>query len=431
VIGNGEEDSMESGRFEKLPKSELAAFREDLAREAKLKGLGLTVTVMDRGDGTVDVEWRVGPTSVAPSVNPDIPAKPPVPALNVPGAVPAGGPGRFVSARRTGVKIVTYVDEDAREVVREGGSRSWRNNNPGNIRKGDFVITAGAIGDDGSFGIFADLKSGLAAITALLQTASYRDLTLEGAIFRYAPPSENDTGAYVDFVESKSGVSRGEVMRQLAPERLAAVAEAIRKMEGWVEGIERADQPASLLAASPGVAPSGITSAAAASGEWMQIAEEQAGLPERERSEWPDPGENPRILNYFRVAAPWFEPGDGDETDWCAAFVNFCLLGSGHIGTNHPGARSFFWNKKGQFVPIAAPVRGCIAVQRHAPFDDPKWETGAGHVGFVTSSTATHVTLLGGNQSKTVKVQSFPLVTTNASGKVVSRFVSFMMPVMN
>jgi uncharacterized protein (TIGR02594 family) len=163
----------------------------------------------------------------------------------------------------------------------------------------------------------------------------------------------------------------------------------------------------------------------------MAFAEREAALPERERSAWPDPGENPRILEYFRVAAAWFEAGEGDETDWCAAFVNWCLVQSGHAGTDHPGARSFFWNRMGQFVRLPAPVKGSVAVmRRNPPSVEDDWPSGPGHVGFVVGATATHVTLLGGNQSQTVRLQTFPLEQRDGSGRVTARFVAFMMPVM-
>ena len=47
-----------------------------------------------------------------------------------------------------------YLDAKGHETLRSGGSRSWRNNNPGNIRRGDFAINVGAIGDDGAFAFF-------------------------------------------------------------------------------------------------------------------------------------------------------------------------------------------------------------------------------------------------------------------------------------
>lgn len=420
--------------------SELSSIRGPFASDEQFNFFKTSIEDADtrvRVERATDAEGRIfarivkkiEANSASPSVNPEMPSSPPAPALDKSGAIPAGAPGTFVSARRTGPTSVLYIDAEGREVLREGGSRAWRNFNPGNIKKGDFAILAGAIGDDGTFGIFPDLKTGLAAITALLVTKSFRDLTLEAAVFRYAPPSENESHAYVAFVEEKSGVGRADVIGKLPAGRLLAIAEAIKTIEGWKAGAERVNAPASPSTTGASGSPSGISSAGAASGEWMEIALGEAALPEKERSEWPDPGENPRILSYFHVAAPWFEDSGGDETDWCAAFVNFCLIRSGHMGTNHPGARSFFWNKKGHFVALPGPVKGCIAVQRHAPLDDATWQTGAGHVGFVTSFTDKTVTLLGGNQGKTVKVATFPLVTMNSTGSVTSRFVAFMMPV--
>lgn len=367
------------------------------------------------------------PAGPPPSVHPDIPPQPPVPSLDRPEPPPPGAPGRFVAARRTLPRTVAYVDAQGREVLREGGSRSWRNNNPGNIRKGSFTENAGAIGDDGAFAIFPDEESGFAAIVALLRAPSYASLSLHDAIFRYAPPAENQSDRYLAFVMQHSGVGRDEVLRDIGAAALKRVARAIREMEGWTPGAERANAPASVV--TPG---GGVSGAAAAAQEWMAVAEREAALPERERSAWPDPGENPRILEYFRVAAAWFEPGEGDETDWCAAFVNWCLIQSGHVGTDHPGARSFVWNRKGQFLRLPGPAKGAIGViRRHPPAVDDAWESGPGHVGFVASFTATQVTLLGGNQSRTVRRQTYPMEERDAQGRVIARFVAFLMPVMN
>lgn len=367
------------------------------------------------------------PPATPPTVNPDIPPTPPVPALDRPEPPPPGPPGRFVAARRTLPQTVLYVDEEGREVLREGGSRSWRNNNPGNIRRGSFAESAGAIGDDGAFAIFPDEESGLGAIVTLLRSASYARLSLRDAIFRYAPPAENDSGRYVAFVTQHSGVGAHEVLREVGAAALKRIARAIRDMEGWKPGAERANAPASVVTPA-----GGVSGAAAAAQEWMAVAEREAELPEHARSAWPDPGENPRILEYFRIAAAWFEPGEGDETDWCAAFVNWCLIQSGHVGTDHPGARSFAWNRKGQFLRLPGPARGAIGViRRDPPAVEDGWESGPGHVGFVTAFTPTHVTLLGGNQSRTVRRQTYPMEERDAAGRVRARFVAFLMPVMN
>ena len=339
----------------------------------------------------------------------------------------------FVRARKHAHKAVVYIDGQGYELIRQGGSRSWRNNNPGNIRKGIFANVNDAIGDDNAFAIFPSERVGFSAIVSLFRTRVYRKLSLADAIYRYAPPSENNSSAYLDFVVSETEIGANTILGTLKVSDLRRLARAIRKMEGWQVGDEHPNLPASGIMVAD--ATGGISSAIAAAHEWMSIAEREAALPERERSEWADPGENPRITEYFRASGSWCDsqgplPVD-DEINWCAAFVNYCLVESGYIGTAHPGARSFFWNEKRQFVSVDGPVRGCIGVYRYAPFDDHAWVHGRGHVGFVSSFSATHVTLLGGNQRDTVCHQEYSREKKDSDDKTVAKFVAFMIPVMN
>lgn len=370
------------------------------------------------------------PTRPAPV---PVPPEPPAPGLNNPGPITPGKPGVFVSARRIAPQTILYVDDQGHDLIRQGGSRSWRNFNPGNIRAGSFAQSQGSIGDDGAFAIFPDERAGTEAIVSLLQTVSYVNLTLQQAIFRYAPPSENDSQKYLDFVVNKTGIQPGTVLSTLGKSALRQIASTFKVFEGWSPGTERPNLPTSGGNPKGGIAKAGSgvsSSAGAADADWMEVARREAALPENERSEWPT-GANPRIMTYFRVAAPWFEPVGGDEVDWCAAFVNYCLVTSGHVGTDHPGARSFYWNRKRQFVALETPVVGSIAVRRYPPFSDPSWVSGPGHVGFVVSFTSTSVTLLGGNQSNTVKTSTFPLVQKAANGSITAKFVTFQMPVIS
>ncbi|WP_431322459.1 conjugal transfer protein [Rhizobium sp. YTU87027] len=351
-----------------IVKTSLAGVLAALA-QAKMK-IG---SIVDAG-GTYTVTYDLAlSSSDGVSLSETLPSTPPVANMDSPAPPPAGAHGPFVHARAIAPKTILYTDADGRDEIREGGSRSWRNCNPGNIRKGDFSINCGAIGDDGSFAIFPEEDTGKAAIIALLRTATYIKLTLKQAIFRYAPPSENNTEAYAQFIHSKTGIALNALLSNLKMEDFRKIAKFIQIVEGWKPGIVRLNAPpAPLMAASIGVA----SSAASATQDWMAIARREAALPAHERSQWPDPGENPRIPNYFKVCAPWFEVAGGGEVDWCAAFVNYCLVSSGHMGTDHPGARSFFWNKKNQFLVLKEPKPGAIAVRRYAPFTDPNWPDG-------------------------------------------------------
>ncbi|AWN51130.1 conjugal transfer protein [Methylobacterium sp. 17Sr1-1] len=265
---------------------------------------------------------------------------------------------------------------------------------------------------------------------SLLRAPSYRNLSLTEAINRYAPPSENHTAHYVDFVAKRTGIDTKTVLSSLTDADLSNVAKSIQKIEGWTPGKQySADKPrASISARAAGPA----SSAAPAATDWMRVALREESLPPIERSEWADPGENPRILNYIRVAAPWFDPmkDGGDEVHWCASFVNYCLERAGYRGTGHPGARSFFWNKDRHFIELEKPQYGCIGVFRDAPFADAAWKNGNGHVGFITRWTDTEVELLGGNQSNTVKREWY--AKTSAKSTTVKRkLVAYLMPAMN
>lgn len=337
----------------------------------------------------------------------------------------------FIKARASAPKTVIYTDDHGAETVREGGSRAWRNFNPGNIQKGSFAEANGSIGGDTRFALFPSEAVGLDAVVALLQSPSYSSLTLEKAINRYAPPSENNTAGYVKFVSDRTGIARSAVLSTLKAAELRAIAKAIQFIEGWTAGKEYPNNSmVALSGVSPLIVP--VSSAAVAAEDWMAVARDEAARPEKDRTEWPDPGENPRILRYFERATPGFDEWKtkGDEVDWCAAFVNYCLESAGYRGTGHPGARSIYWNANQQFIPLQQPQYGAIAVFRDKPFTDPKWKTGTGHVAFVVNWNADEVEVLGGNQSNTVRVQTFPKV--KKSGNIVTRkVVAYMMPVMN
>jgi len=143
---------------------------------------------------------------------------------------------KYIKAMAGANNSVVYEIDDGRSYLWSGGTRAWRNNNPGNIRGGDFANRRGAIGTAGGFAIFPNYETGFTALIALLCTSTYQQLTMEQAINRYAPPIENNTGAYVTAVEKQIGVSRTTPMSQLSENNLRDFAKAIEKHEGYKEG---------------------------------------------------------------------------------------------------------------------------------------------------------------------------------------------------
>lgn len=120
---------------------------------------------------------------------------------------------------------------------RTGGSRSWRNRNPGNLKYGDFARSMGAVGQDaGGFAIFPSEEAGAQAQEALLFGPRYRDLSINEAIRKYAPAGENDPGRYASIVSNAVGVDGATRLADLSAEQRATMLAAMRQHEGWKPG---------------------------------------------------------------------------------------------------------------------------------------------------------------------------------------------------
>jgi hypothetical protein len=154
-----------------------------------------------------------------------------------------------------GFTVVRYSDG---RVERRTGARNWRNNNPGNIEFGDFSRRFGAIGTDGRFAIFPSYQAGKAAKEALIfEGRNYRDLNIGQAITRYAPPSENNTAAYINSVVQATGATPSTPMQSLTSAQRTSMLNAMERVEGFRVGrVEVLQQPSTATAAAIPTAPS-------------------------------------------------------------------------------------------------------------------------------------------------------------------------------
>lgn len=92
--------------------------------------------------------------------------------------------------------------------------RGIRNNNPLNIRRnGDHFQGEVVPGSDREFKQFTTMAYGYRAAFVVLGTylAQGRN-TIEKIIRAWAPPTENNTEAYINTVEKRSGVGRTKVL---------------------------------------------------------------------------------------------------------------------------------------------------------------------------------------------------------------------------
>ncbi|WP_319780799.1 structural protein [Maridesulfovibrio sp.] len=86
--------------------------------------------------------------------------------------------------------------------------RGIRNNNPGNIRHGAKWDGFAEVQADHAFCTFISPEYGIRAMGKILLTyqRKYGIDTVAGIIGRWAPPNENDTGAYAAYVAKRIGV---------------------------------------------------------------------------------------------------------------------------------------------------------------------------------------------------------------------------------
>lgn len=86
--------------------------------------------------------------------------------------------------------------------MKEVITRGMRNNNPANIRKGSRWKGLKRVLTDPNFCEFTDLEYGIRAFLILCRTyrKAYRICYVPEFINRFAPNSENDTSAYIQYV---------------------------------------------------------------------------------------------------------------------------------------------------------------------------------------------------------------------------------------
>ena len=146
----------------------------------------------------------------------------------------SAGVTKVISAGHGQPTVVEYSDG---RIEKRSGDRAWRNNNPGNIEYGDFAKSMGAIGSDGRFAIFPTPEMGRDAKNNLLfESHKYKGLSIEKAMESYAPPSENDTNAYIKRITDALGLPKNTNLSNLTLDQRKIFLDAIQKMEGRSTG---------------------------------------------------------------------------------------------------------------------------------------------------------------------------------------------------
>lgn len=112
--------------------------------------------------------------------------------------------------------------------------------------------------------------------------------------------------------------------------------------------------------------------------------------------EIPGPQHNPRIVEYLNSTDLALKyPSLPDETDWCAAFVNWCIEKAGIASANSALVNP--WTKWGK--QSSPPERGAVTTFL--------WDDGWAHVSFYLGDIGNYVVCLGGNQSDSVWISVY------------------------
>ena len=225
--------------------------------------------------------------------------------------------------------------------------------------------------------LYISHRLGLRAALAVLSTD--RAMPIDRALVPAFQGQENAAGAVRVLVDThKDLLKEGDSPRTVEQ----VLASATARLD---EGLRQAARIVAKLPEDEQFAP---RFAGEESAPWMTIAQQElrSGVTEDKR-----PGQsNPRITEYHATTTGGRK---SDDTAWCAAFVSFCMKNSGNefvASQNLGSALAADWLKWGK--PITEPTWGAVCVL------DPLDDVSSGHVGFLTASDETHVTLLAGNQ---------------------------------
>ncbi|MDR1761093.1 MAG: structural protein P5 [Bacteroidales bacterium] len=113
--------------------------------------------------------------------------------------------------------------------------RGHRNNNPLNIRHSKDVFQGETKGADKSFKTFSTMPYGYRAAFVTLGTYLSRGWnTIEKIISHWAPPTENDTQAYIATVVKYSGVAADEVLTATCGGKYILIVSAMSFVENGI-----------------------------------------------------------------------------------------------------------------------------------------------------------------------------------------------------
>ena len=141
----------------------------------------------------------------------------------------------YIFAEGDNKNNVIYTDRDGKRYCFSGGTRTWRNHNPGNLISGKVSKRNNSIGKAGGFAVFPSYEFGHNALVDLLKN-EYANATIPSLVKKYAPEEENDVSKYTKFLLNKTDVGIKKKIKDYSKEEFGKLWSAIERMDGWKEG---------------------------------------------------------------------------------------------------------------------------------------------------------------------------------------------------
>lgn len=114
--------------------------------------------------------------------------------------------------------------------------KACKRKNPLNIRYSSRNKWKGQIGNSHGFCSFISMEYGVRASLVLLRSYIRRGYnTIDLIINRWAPPSENNTEAYIAFVSGKTKIDRHTVISDTDKESISHICSAM----AWLESMSK------------------------------------------------------------------------------------------------------------------------------------------------------------------------------------------------
>jgi hypothetical protein len=149
-----------------------------------------------------------------------------------------GGPSNIGDPE--GMFTVQYFDEKGNMIIRSGGSRAWRCNNPGNLLASPYSISKNrrAIGKTGDgkneYAVYPDYETGHEALIVMLKGRIYSPLSLKDAIYKY----DSTNPKYIDEIVKITKLDSECSIKSLSDCEFEMFWKAIEKIERWTIGRE-------------------------------------------------------------------------------------------------------------------------------------------------------------------------------------------------